>query len=187
MIKIHIQAHERWDERTETFYGSEEAYDFKLEHSLASISKWEAKYHKPFLSSDKSNGEMIDYFRMMVVGEEPESLEPFLFLTKAQIDEIGKYINDSQTATTFSKEEDEEAAKKAPSDKFTTSEELYYYMTAQNIPFECQFWHLNRLITLIKVCAIKNKPEDKKKKKLTSSDLAARRLRMEAARKKYGG
>ena len=69
--------------------------------------------------------------------------------------------------------------------KFYSSEEIYYWMTAQNIPIECEKWHLNRLITLVKMCAIKNKPEDKKKKRMTSSDLAKRRAQMEAARKKF--
>ena len=71
--------------------------------------------------------------------------------------------------------------------KIITSEEIYYWMTAQNIPFECQYWHLNRLITLIKICAIENKPKDKKQKKMTSTDLMARRASMDAARKKNGG
>ena len=87
----------------------------------------------------------------------------------------------------IAEEEEKEATKSSKKGKFITSEEIYYWMTAQNIPFECQYWHLNRLITLVKICAINNKPKDNKKKKMTSSDLASRRRQMEAARKKYGG
>ena len=90
------------------------------------------------------------------------------------------------TATTFDQEDNPKVRGKTVQNENISAEILYYYMTALNIPFECQYWHLNRLITLIKVCAIKSDPENnKKKKKLTSSDLAARRARMEAARAKY--
>ena len=99
--------------------------------------------------------------------------------------QIGDYINDPMTATTIP--EDEDNKKSTIKTKYTTSEEIYYYMIAQNIPAQFERWHLNRLITLIKVCAYNNKPEDKKKKKMTTSDLMARRIKMEAARKKYGG
>ena len=124
---------------------------------------------------------------MMNIGKKPK--DPFVYrlLSAEQVKQIDEYINNPMTATVFSKEEEKEANKDSSRDKFVTSEEIYYWMTAQNIPFECQYWHLNRLITLIKICAIENKPKDKKQKKMTSTDLMARRARMDAARKKYGG
>lgn len=158
--------------------------DLELEHSLVSVSKWEAKYHKPFLSSEKTAEEMLDYIRMMNVKGDDIPLYVLQFLTKEQTDQIGKYMNDPMTATVINEADQK---KSIHDNKFVTSEEIYYWMTAQNIPFECQYWHLNRLITLIKICAIENKPKDNKKKRLTSTDLANRRARMEAARKKYGG
>ena len=159
-----------------------------IEHSLVSISKWESKYHKPFLTTDKSAEETLDYISMMIIGEQPENPMVLRFLTEEQIKQIGDYINDPMTATVFSEEDEKEASKKnVNKEKFITSEEIYYWMTAQNIPFECQNWHLNRLITLIKICAIENKPKEKKNKRMTSDELARRRARMEAARKKYGG
>lgn len=185
MYHLVIAGKELWDEKKEEFYNLP-GCDLKLEHSLVSVSKWEAKYHKPFLSSEKSASETLDYIKMMVLGNLPEDDSCFLLLSNEQIEDIGRYINDSMTATVFSEEDEKEANKKVKKDKFITSEEIYYWMTTQNIPFECQYWHLNRLITLIKICAINNKPEDKKKKRMTSSELAARRARMEAARKKYG-
>lgn len=186
MLTLHIGAKELWDEVNEQFIETE-AVELILEHSLVSISKWEAKYHKPFLSSEKTAEESLDYIEMMTIGKKPDPIV-YRLLSKEQVEQIGKYINDSMTATTFSEVEEKEAAGKTnKKGKFVTSEEIYYWMTAQNIPFECQYWHLNRLITLVKICAINNKPKDNKKKKMTSSDLASRRRQMEAARKKYGG
>lgn len=186
MLPLHIDAKELWDETKEEFIKTD-AIDLILEHSLVSISKWESKYHKPFLSSEKTAEESLDYIEMMIIGKKPKDPLVLRLLSKEQVEEIGKYINDSMTATTFSEEEEKEATKSSKKGKFITSEEIYYWMTAQNIPFECQYWHLNRLITLVKICAINNKPKDNKKKKMTSSDLASRRRQMEAARKKYGG
>lgn len=186
MLTIYIKGRELWDEVKEEFLQIE-GCELILEHSLVSISKWEAKYHKPFHSSDKTVEETLDYIQMMNIGKKPK--DPFVYhlLSKEQVEQIDKYIHDPMTATVFSKEEENEANKGSSRDKFVTSEEIYYWMTAQNIPFECQYWHLNRLITLIKICAIENKPKDKKQKKMTSTDLMARRARMDAARKKYGG
>ena len=181
--KIHIPARELWFEDKEEFVTFPET-DIEIEHSLVSISLWESKYHKPFLSTEKTPEETLDYIRMMIIGDLPDDSDMFLTtLPKEVVEEIKNYIDNPMTATTFS-EEDEKKSSSGKQD-IITSEIIYYWMTAQNIPFECEMWHINRLITLVKVCAIKNQPEDKKKKKLTSSDLALRRAKMEAARAKY--
>ena len=180
---IHIPKRELWVESKEEFLNFE-AYDLVIEHSLFSISLWESKYHKPFMSSEKTPEEMADYIRMMCVHDsarETLSIEFFLSLPQESLREIMNYINNPMTATTFSKEDEASGGKT----EIITAELIYYWMTTQNIPFECEMWHLNKLITLIKVCGIKNQPEDKKKKKMTSSDLALRRARMQAARAKY--
>ena len=186
MIPIHISDKELWDDEREEFV-KVEGCDLVLEHSLIAVSEWESKYHKSFIDSEKTTEEMLDYFYMMILGNRP-SVSVLKFLTQDQIKQIMDYINDPITATTISKEEEDEINDKtSKKSKFTTSEEIYSWMCAQQIPFECQYWHLNRLIILIKLCALNNKPKDTKKKKMTSSDLALRRARMEAARKKYGG
>lgn len=179
--KIHIPAREIWIENKEEFLNFE-ACDIEIEHSLYSISLWESKYHKPFISSEKTSVEMADYIRMMIVDDTVDYTDEFfLTLPQSVMDEIQKYINDPMTATTFSDIEEENGKK-----EIVTAEILYYAMTAQNIPFECEMWHINKLITLIKVCGIKNKPDDdNKKKRMTSSDLALRRAKMQAARAKY--
>lgn len=185
MLEIHLDEKEFWDYSKEEFYNLPEC-NMKLEHSLLSISKWESKYHKSFIDTQKTNEELLDYIKMMVVEGMPDDETVFYTLSNEQIKEIGEYINNPMTATTISEEEEKEISDDTRRHKFTTSEEIYSWMCAQNIPFECETWHLNRLIILIKICAINNKPkDDKKKKKMTSSDLALRRAKMEAARAKY--
>lgn len=180
--KIHVPEREFWLEDKEEFLHFD-ACDIVIEHSLVSVSKWESKYHKPYLSSKKSTEETLDYIRMMILNDVELSDEYLASLPKETIKEIADYINNPMTATTFSDSEDSSSKYSKP--EIITSELIYYWMTAQNIPFECENWHINRLITLVKVCAIKNQPEDNKKKRMTSSDLALRRARMEAARAKF--
>lgn len=127
-----------------------------LEHSLISISKWESKWHKPYLSREnKTQEEAIDYIRCMTLNG-PVDPRVYRALTKQNVDEIAAYIQDPMTATTIKREN------KRPSREIVTNELIYYWMTALNIPFEpCQKWHLSRLMTLIEVCSIKNQPPKK--------------------------
>lgn len=185
MLSIHLDAKEIWDDKNEVFINLPEC-NMMLEHSLLSISEWEKKYHKSFIDSSKNVEETIDYIKMMVVDGMPDDERVFLTLSKEQFNAINKYINDPMTATIITEEEEKLISDKNESKhKFTTSEEIYSWMCAQNIPFECERWHLNRLIILIKICAINNTPKDDKKKKMTSSDLALRRAKMDAARAKW--
>lgn len=184
MYRLVIKGREVWDDNKEEFI-TVPGCDCNLEHSLVSISKWEAKYKKSFSNTtDKTAEEWLDYIKMMVVDNPIESDLTLLLLTEEQMKGINSYINDSMTATTFSKE-DTKKIEKAGTNHFVTSEEIYYWMTTQNIPIECERWHLNRLITLVRICAIKNKPEDKKNKRMTSADLAERRAQMQAARARF--
>ena len=131
----------------------------QLEHSLVSISKWESKWHKPFLSdNEKTDEELIDYLRCMTI---TQNVNPWAYyaISNEQLQMIKDYIYDPMTATTFR----EDPNKGKPKKKVITSEVLYYQMIALNIPMECQKWHLNRLMTLIRVCAIKSQPEKKMK------------------------
>ena len=179
--RIHIEKQELWDDVKEEFVYIN-SQDLVIEHSLYSIRLWEEKYHKPFMvEGNKSDLEVLDYIRMMTLNPVDESI--YSKLTKTTIEEINEYMKNPMTATTFSKEEEKEFSKKM--NGFVTAELVYYWMTAENIPFECEHWHINKLLTLIKVCSIKNKPDDKKDKKLTQADLAARRAEMEARRAKY--
>lgn len=134
-----------------------------LEHSLLSISKWEAKYHKPFLprpntKDTKTPEEMFYYIECMTIN----NVDPDIYygLTNEHIKEIGKYIADPMTATTISSQQNGKR-----NNEIITSELIYYWMVVHQIPFECQKWHLNRLLTLIQVCNIKNAPSKKMDKR----------------------
>lgn len=145
-----------------------------FEHSLVSISKWEARFHKPFLSSDKSREELIEYVKYMTITQNVND-DVYLCMTEDVFKQISDYIEDPMTATWFSEDKND-----SKNDKAITSELIYYYMTALNIPFECQKWHFNRLLTLIKVCSEENKP----KKKMKKSDITKRYAAINAKRRK---
>lgn len=167
MLKITIPGHEFWDERNEEFI-SVKTQTLVLEHSLVSLSKWESKWCKPFLSKkDMTFEETIDYIRCMTLTKNV-SPEIYKCITRENIKEITDYINAPMTATWFSEQ------KGGPKNReIVTSELIYYWMISLNIPMECQKWHLNRLLTLIRVCNIKNTPPKKMSKKAITSRNAA--------------
>lgn len=176
MLKIIVPSTKLWDEAKEVFMDSKE-YELRLEHSLVSISKWESKWCKPFLTNkDKTNEEAVDYIRCMTITQNVDPMA-YQLLTKAIMDEVSDYIDAPMTATTFAKD-----TKKATNKEIITSEVIYYWMVAFNIPFECQTWHLNRLLTLVNICSIKNQP----KKKVNRKEQAAQQKALnEARRAKY--
>ena len=174
MLQISIPAGEMYDERDQTFI-SIKGQTLQLEHSLISLSKWESKWCKSFLSNpDKNLEETIDYIRCMTLNN---NVDPnvYLFLTNENIKEINDYIAAPMTATYFS--EDKTGRK---NNEIITSELIYYWMIAQNIPVDFQKWHLNRLLTLIRVCNIKNSPPKKHSKR----ELMSRNAALNAARRK---
>jgi hypothetical protein len=162
-IKIPILA-EGWDETREEFVDSVEQ-TIELEHSLLSLAKWESKWCKSFIEAqDKTAEETLDYIKCMTV---TPNVHPDVYhlLTKENVDAINEYINAPMTATTFRK-----TAGGRRSNEIITSEIIYHWMTALNIPFECENWHLNKLITLIRVSSIKNQPP----KKMSGSEIMRR-------------
>lgn len=176
MLEITIPAGELWDEKNEEFISVNKSTKLRLEHSLVSISKWEQKWHKPFLiEGERTIDETRDYIRCMTL---TKNVEPsvYWFLTRENIDAVKSYIDDPMTATWF---HDKESKGKINGEQIT-SELIYYWMTAFNIPSEYQKWHLNRLITLIKICNIKNQPAKKQSTAETIRDYAA----LNAARRK---
>lgn len=153
MLQLKVRTEEGYDEETETFVETKSVV-LQLEHSLVSVSKWESKHEVPFLDkSTKSAAQLMDYVRMMCTSEFPEEL--FEKFTEENYMAINDYINASMTATTV---RDTPGTK---NQEVVTSELIYYWMIALNIPFECQHWHLSRLMMLVKVCSAKNQPAKK--------------------------
>lgn len=173
MLQITIPENELWDEKEEKFIYIKKT-TLSLEHSLLSISKWESKWNKSFLSSkDKTIEETLDYIKCMTLNQNiPDAI--YICLTEENFKTIQDYVNAPMTATTFNN------LNGSPNREKITSELIYFWMISFNIPFECQKWHLNRLLTLIKVCDIKNrKPE-----KMTKSQILQRNAELNAARRK---
>lgn len=173
MLQITIPKQELWDEEHQIFLNFNET-TLQLEHSLVSVSKWEAKWNKAFLGKrEKTREETIDYVRCMTV---TKHVDPIVYkrLTSKNLKEINEYIEAPMTATYFPED------KKGPSRETVTSELIYYWMISLGIPFECQKWHLNRLLALIKVCSLKNQPA----KKMSKSEVLSRNRALNEARRK---
>lgn len=173
MLKIVVPATEFWDEAREEFIYKKEQ-TLQLEHSLVSLSKWESKWHKAFLGKqEKTEEEIIDYVRCMTL---TQNVDPSVYvrLSMDNYKAINAYIESPMTATCFAEEKAKGSQKET-----VTSELIYYWMIALNIPVEFQKWHLNRLLTLIKVCSIKNSPPKKHSRK----EIMSRNAAINAARR----
>ena len=174
MLKLKISSKELWDENKQEFIEVPEC-EIQLEHSLVSLSKWESKWHKSFLKENLngSTEEGLDYIRCMTT---TQNVNPnvYKYLTQEEINKISEYINDPMTATTFTENST------GKSNESVTSELIYYWMITYNIPSEYQKWHLNRLITLIRICQIKNTPS----KKMSRNDVINKYAALNAARRK---
>lgn len=187
MLKIKVEDRDDiYDKETKSFKVIKGA-EITLEHSLISVSKWEAKYHKPFLEMGKElNGEQLLYYIKCMTLTQCVRDEVYMIMSEDNIKEIQEYIADPMTATWFNEVNINSKTKGKGHDKqIVTSELIYYWMIAQNIPMECEKWHLNRLMTLIKVCSIKNEEAQggKKSNKMSRSELAMRNQALNAQRR----
>lgn len=155
MLEFQFSSSEWFDDATEQFFYSEDC-SVVLEHSLLSLSKWESKWKKPLLSEIDARRMtptmLADYFLCMETTGCPERNWPRL-LTEVQIKQIVQYMNDEQTATTFTNLRPDRTFHR----QVITSELIYYWMASLNIPFSCETWHLSRLLTLIRVASIQGK------------------------------
>lgn len=173
MLKIIVPPTEFYDESTEIFE-TVDAVELELEHSLVSLSKWESKYEKPFLSGGaKTPEEIFGYiFEMILTPNPPANI--LQRLDQNCVDAVNGYIDSKQSATTFGL---------LPETKIkgetVTSELIYYWLVAFNIPFEVEHWHLNRLLALVRICNVKNS----KPKKMSRREVAARNAEINAQRR----
>lgn len=174
-LKLHLPAYDDlWDESTQRFISTKEA-DIVLEHSLVSISKWEQKWKRAFLSNKPLTDEQIlDYIeRCMPItsyNNDPnvyKSLRAFPDLLK----QINDYMNDPMSASHFN--DSRHNVQQHYKNRVITTEEIYYIMASNNIPIEFQKWHLNRLLALLKVFEVKNTPPGKRSKNDMIRDYAA--------------
>ena len=163
MLELTIKATEYFDE-SEGLFVTLDAVTLRFEHSILAISKWESIHKKPFLvRGEKTPEQLLSYFQCMRL--DPGPLEDLYRLGEPQVKELREYMNSSATATTFTNREPTRGGGEQ-----ITSELIYYWLTAYQIPFECETWHINRLMALVKICSIKNAP----KKKMRRSEILSR-------------
>ena len=166
-IKVPVSP-EGWDDEKQEFI-EPEVVVLDLEHSLVSVSEWESKWCKAFLSKvNKTDEEIMDYIKCMTITPNV-SPDVYNHLTAENFREINAYIEAPMTATYFS----EDKNSKGSSREVVTSELIYYWMIALTIPSEYDKWHLNRLLTLIRICNIKNSPPKKRSSTSIAKDYAA--------------
>lgn len=177
MLKIKIpDMPDLFDEKTESFI-TVKGIELQLEHSLLSLAKWESKWHKPFLGKEEKNHEeIIDYIRCMTITQNVDQ-EIYHYIPKSVLKEIFDYVEDPMTATWFSSTEMKNGG--IGNREVITAEIIYYWMATLGIPVQFEKWHLNRLLTLIRVFNVKNAPP----KKMNKKDILARNKKLNAARR----
>lgn len=176
-LELNIKENEFWDRNKGEFINIQDT-TIHIEHSLASIAKWESRWKKPFFGDKPLSGdELRDYIRCMTLDE---GVDPNVYLgvTMEHVKTITAYLEDPMTATWFKKDEEKSAGKKRPG-QVMTAEIFYYYMVELGIPFECENWHFNRLATLVRVCSEKQAVP----KKMSKKDIFAQNAMLNAKRK----
>lgn len=191
MLQLELKPVECFDEKSNVFYyaypwakdapvQAGKVFKIQLEHSLLSLSRWEEKWKIPFLVNEpeKTLEQILDYIRFMTLTKNvPDSV--YYSFSQEQIAQITSYIEDSHTATWFS-ERGTKKGSKGGKEQIITAEIIYYWMIANNIPWDPgERWHLNKLLTLIRVCSIENSP----KKKQSKAEIADEYRRIKTARR----
>lgn len=173
--EIYIPHQSIWDEKKEQFINIEET-TFQVEHSLISLARWESKWHIPFLGKEEKTSEQIqDYIRCMTLTQHVDP-KVYQYISNSVLKEIFDYIEDPMTATWFSNSEKMPGVRK---NEVITAEIIYWWIVSLNIPVQFEKWHLNRLLTLIRVINVKNAPA----KKMSKKDILARNRQLNAARR----
>ena len=162
MLTITIAGSEGWDEEKQEFVKTSKDCTICLEHSLVSMSKWEAKYHRPFLSEDqKTRKELIYYVKCMTITQNVDD-SVYQNISADNLKKVLEYIDDPMSATVFY-DYGRKQKRGRIKNKVPTTETIYSYMVGLNIDFKCEKWHLNRLLNLIRICSENNQPPNKKR------------------------
>lgn len=176
MLNLKITVEEHFDNKTQEFHSVD--FNLELEHSLVSLSKWEQKFEKPYLTEERmTKDEVLWYIKAMVLTENVPD-EVIDSLSEENLEEIHEYINAKMTATTFH----ELPGGSRPRPQIVTNELIYYWMFSFGIPIECETWHLNRLFTLIRIFNAKN---SKPQKMSRNAQIEQRRALNEQRKKQY--
>lgn len=186
MLRIVIpeQHHRFFNEATEEFiYVDVKKTELQLEHSLLSIRKWEQKWNARFIRKELeeplTKEQILDYIRCMTLNKVSDP-NVYMFIPKSEYEKIDKYIHAPMTGTTFPKILDDPVSRAKASREGISAELVYYWMFTLGIPIECEKWHFNTLITLIKVFNVKNQ----KPGKADAKAAAAARRRENERRKR---
>ena len=188
-LELEIAAHEGWDAKKEEFVNTP-SVTLRLEHSLVSLSKWESKHKKPYLkeTEEKTKEEILDYIKCMTITQNVPD-EVYSLLTEQDLKKINDYIVDPMTATWFNENSaNNSSVPQAHRRKEQiTSELIYYWMISYRIPMQCEKWHLNRLLTLIRIFSIKDAEANGKSNKMSKRDILSQNRALNAARRKALG
>lgn len=175
LITIDLGSIEYYDS-TENEFVYEDGGKVRFEYSLRMLYAWEGTWKKAFLKDSKelTTEEAIDFYMKMAL--DPIDMK---FMTGKVMEALSNYVNDSQTATTFTNSQN---GNTSPSEKGKTytSEELYAMMITANVPLEFEDRNLNRLITILRIISTKNTPPSK----MSKTDVYRQNANLNAERKK---
>lgn len=178
MLRLHIESREYYDDDTEQFVNVPGGC-IELEHSLVSISEWESEFQRSFLKRPPETEKENNYYIWcMLLDKKDGRLLPSL--SNKNKEDIQKYIQKPMTATYIMDRPSEKN-----SSEVITSELIYCWMINLNIPFECQHWHINRLLALIKVVNVKNSQQNPHNSMSKNSIVAHNRALNASRLKKY--
>jgi hypothetical protein len=179
MLTLNVEGDEFFDSEKQMFFYTKPSL-INLEHSLISVAKWEAHWKKPYLPSWSAPGmqgpvEELDYIRCMIIGKFEEHIPALI--QQNHLAEVRAYMLDSHTASVSHR-----IGKSETSKKTVTSELIYFWMIKFGIPFECEKWHFNRLLSLIDVCNLKE-AELSGKNKMSAQESAEWRNQLNKKRR----
>lgn len=180
MLELNIPKTRMWKPK-ENLFVYIEPETLTLEHSLISISKWESKWHRAFIDKSPdaeslSGEQLLSYLRCMTIGKAKDPNSYYAIASNPDLmGQVNAYIDDPMTATVFY--EDPNGKSKGVGKTKTTSEEIYHSMIKWGIPFDCEKWHINRLLTLINVFVEKENPRKMSKREILERNNAIRNKR----------